>query len=196
MKFFLLIITSLSSLSINAQLKIGLKAGFLISNNKVDYTNSNAEYSNEAKKGGLFGLVADWPLSKSIFLQSGLELVVKGSKERHSGGGIYGNYDYAINQPLTYFNVPLNLIYAANTGKGKFIMGAGAVVGFLLSNNYRNYELKDIDIGVNVVTGYEWPIGFFVNVNHVRGLKNISANKQYISDFKNYYYGLSLGYMF
>jgi hypothetical protein len=87
-------------------------------------------------------------------------------------------------------------MYAANAGKGKFIMGAGPVVGFLLGNNYRNYELKDIDIGVNVVSGYEWPIGFFVNVNHVRGLKNLSANKQYIGDFKNYYYGLSLGYMF
>ncbi len=196
MQFFLLIITSLSSLSINAQLKIGLKAGFLISNNKVDYTYRNTGYSSEAKKGGLFGLVADWPLSKNTFFRSGLEVVIKGSKERRRGTGIYGNYNYAISQPLTYLDVPVNLMYAANAGKGKFIIGAGPVIGILLSNSYRNYSLKEIDIGTKVVAGYEWPIGFFVNVTHVRGLKNISSDKQLVSDFKNFYYSLSLGYMF
>ncbi len=176
--------------------KIGLKAGFLISNNKVDYTNRNTGYSSEAKKGGLFGLVADWPLSKNTFFRSGLEVVIKGSKERRRGSGIYGNYNYAISQPLTYLDVPVNLMYAANTGNGKFIIGAGPVIGILLSNSYTNYSLKEIDIGANVVTGYEWPIGFFVNITHVRGLKNISSDKQLVSDFKNFYYSLSLGYMF
>jgi hypothetical protein len=123
-------------------------------------------------------------------------LVGKGSKEGHRRNDVYGNYDFAISQPLTYLDVPLNIMYAVKSDKGKFIIGAGPVAGFYLNNNYRNYAFKDVDLGVNIVTGYEWPIGFFVNINHTRGLKNISADKQIVSDFKNFYYGVSVGYMF
>jgi hypothetical protein len=173
-----------------------LKAGVLLSNNKVVYTNSNTEYSNESKKGGLIGLAAHWPLSKNISFQSGIELVVKGSKERRTGSGVYGDYNYANSRPLIYLDVPLNLVCAAKAGDGKFIIGGGPVIGVLLNNGYRNSVLKPTDMGFNVVTGYEWPIGFFVHLNHARGLQNISSSKQLVSDFKNRYFGFSVGYLF
>ncbi len=175
---------------------IGLKAGFLISNNDVEYSNSIIKYTREAKKGALLGLVVEWPISKKFSFRPGLEFVIKGSKERHRGSSSYGSYDFAVSQPLFYLDVPLNLLYAVKIVKGKFIIGGGPVAGFYLGNNDRNYSLKVIDLGVNVVTGYEWPIGFFVNLNHSRGLKNISEKEQFVSDFQNNYYGLSVGYFF
>jgi len=193
---FMLVLQATTFFCFAQKQKIGLKAGFLISNNKVEYTNSNIGYPHEAKKGGLIGLVVDLPLSKKVSCRSGLELVIKGSKERHRGSGFYGNYDFTISQPFLYLDVPLNLVYAIKSSKGKFIIGGGPAAGFYLGNSDRNYSLKVIDLGVNVVTGYEWPIGFFVNLNHARGLKNISEKEQFISDFRNYYYGLSVGYFF
>ncbi len=194
----LLLIALFSSLSLNAQLKFGAKAGFLVSNNTVEYINVNEalEIINEAKAGALIGVVADWQLSQSLSLRSGLELVIKGSKERQRENSFYSNYGFTIGQPLTYLDVPINLVYAIKCSSGKFIIGAGPVAGFYLHNNYTNYRFKDVDLGVNIVAGYEWPVGFFVNINHTRGLKNISLDKDFFSDYKNLYYGLSVGYMF
>lgn len=193
---FMLVLQATTFFCFAQKPNIGLKAGFLISNNDVEYSNSIIKYTHEAKKGALLGLVVDLPLSKKVSFRPGLEFVIKGSKERHRGSSSFGSYNFAISQPLFYLDVPLNLLYAVKIGKGKFIIGGGPVAGFYLSNNDRNYPLKAIDLGVNAVTGYEWPIGFFVNLNHTRSLKNISEEEQFVSNFTNYYYGLSLGYFF
>ncbi len=125
MKLFLLLYVSFLGLSAQTQPHVGMKAGVVVSNVKAQYTGSYVDYAHEAKVGVLFGVLVHWPLSESLYFRPGLELIVKGSKERHRGSYFVdgGDYDFTIGQPLTYIDVPLNLLYAIKSGKGKILIG-------------------------------------------------------------------------
>jgi hypothetical protein len=184
----------------HAQPNIGLKVGVVIAGVNAQYVGSYVDYDHTDKVGVLFGAIAHWPLSKSLYFRPGVELVVKGSKERHRGSSFFGGgeYDFTVGQPLTYIDIPLNLLYAMKSGNGKGLLGGGPVASFQLNSNYtrRAYSLKSFDPGINIQASYEWPIGFSVNLNHQRSLQNISTNKENVRNFKNYYFGISLGYLF
>jgi hypothetical protein len=196
----LLFIIALINFSfVQAQPRIGLKAGVVASGVNAKFKDIYQDYTHKAKAGALFGVMLHWPMTKSLLLCPGVELIIKGSRERHRGSYFMGSgdYDYTIGQPLSYIDIPLNFLYSTNSGKGKFLIGGGPVASFLLnSNNFGTYALKSFDPGINIQTSYEWPIGFSLNLNHTRSLQNISSDKQYLDHFKNYYYGLTLGYIF
>jgi hypothetical protein len=195
----LFILAILSCSWVQAQPRIGLKAGLIASGVKAKYTNSFEDYTQKTKVGPTIGVLVHWPISKSLVLRSGAELVVKGSRERRRGsyfmGG--GDYDYAINQPLTYIDIPINFLYSIKSGKGALLIGGGPVASILLnSNSSGSYAVRSFDPGINIQTAYQWPIGFTLSLNHTRSLQNISSDKQYLDQFRNYYTGLALGYIF
>jgi hypothetical protein len=195
----LFILAIISCPSVQAQPRIGLKAGLVASSVDAEYSNSYEDYTQKTKVGFLFGVLLDWPLSKNLALRPGAEFVVKGSRERRRRSYFMGgeNYDYTVGQPLTYIDIPLNLLYSINGSKGKLLMGGGPVASFRVNSNYSgNHTLKTFDPGINILAAYEWPIGFSLNLNHTRSLQNISSDKQYFDHFRNYYYGLTLGYIF
>ena len=196
--YLLLFLVLINFSWVQAQTRLGLKAGVVTSGVKARYNDFYQDYTHEAKAGALFGVMANCPISKNIIFRPGVELVIKGSRERHRGTDLFGEeYGFSIGQPLTCIDIPLNFLNSTNSGKGKFLIGGGPVASFLLNpNNSSSFALRSFDPGMNIQASYQWPIGFSLNLNHTRSLQNISSDKQYLNQFRNYYTGLTLGYIF
>ncbi len=192
MKAFLLTFSLLPAIYLFAQPKIGIKAGISTSFTKITHTDNYIIYGQQVKTGGIFGILLDWPLGKKVAFRPELEYVAKGYKETSTFSGS----SYTIPQTLPYIDLPLDIVYKTNNKNGKFMIGGGPVISFYILKGSSQYPFTDTDFGVNILTGYEWPIGFFISLNYTDGLKNVSASKDRISSLKNKYFGLCLGYIF
>jgi len=94
-----------------------------------------------------------------------------------------------------YLEIPLNIHYKAQTKRGIFLSGGGVSPAFILNNYYGN-QIKQFDLGINILTSYLWPMGFSINLGYTYGLLNLSSNKSYISKIQNKYFSLTAGYEF
>ena len=152
------------------KLRFGIKAGAAIASMQVKYRSVPADFS-ENKLGGIVGVLIRTPLKGSLYFQPELLMVGKGYKEKQSG------YDSRVD--LTYIELPLNLLYKFSTSKGGVFIGGGPAPAFLIGENifyFGNQNSKEFDFGINVLAGYELPIGFSINLNYTHGLVNLTAD--------------------
>jgi hypothetical protein len=107
--------------------------------------------------------------------------------------------DGYIDYPSNYFELPLNLLYTAFGKKGStFYLGGGPAPA--INMNQQGYfgsytTVKQFDLGVNFLAGYEIPIGFALNVQYTYGVLNINT----LGDgpvLKNRCFGVTIGYTF
>ncbi len=160
--------------------KFGVKAGVAFAALKQDYVDNSSSSNSVMKPGLIFGGFANIAISKSIFFQPSILYVSK-------------RYDYYNRNH--YLEIPLNILYKAQTKRGIFLTGGGVSPAFILNNYYGN-QIKQFDLGVNVLVGYQLPIGFSINLGYTYGLLNLSSNKSYISKIQNKYFSLTAGYEF
>ena len=112
--------------------------------------------------------------------------------------------------------LPLNFIYRAPGTGGHFVAGLGPTLAYALSgretykyNGETNSgkidfgsgddKLKPLEFGGNMLIGYEWKGGFFVQANYNMGftsLLNYSQNSGTSNYWKNNYFGLRIGCFF
>jgi hypothetical protein len=206
----------------NAQISLGAQAGAAFAKSSTDditdISGINLNYKNRVGFSG--GLIADIPIGESgLRIVPELYYVQKGLKADGTvsidilGQLVTADAEADIN--LSYIDLPVNLAYAIEAGNGRFIIGAGPYAGFGLSGKSKvkvsalgqseeqtedvkfgsaEDELKQFDYGANFMAAYIMNNGFMVKVNYSLGLANLSNVSD--SDWKNRYFGVSLGYFF
>jgi hypothetical protein len=156
--------------------KFGIKGGTTFSFPSVSNSYS---YDEMNQIGFLLGMHLDFATGKKFTARMEADFINKPS-------------DFS---SIYYVDIPLNLIYNLPAKKNEFLLGGGPVFSFMTSEDYLN-EYKTFDFGINLLAGYQWPLGFSINLNYTHGLTNIANPDQNISSYKNRYLGLTAGYIF
>ena len=80
--------------------------------------------------------------------------------------------------------------------KGIYFWGGGLSPAIVLNRYLNGSEIKSFDLGINVLAGYQFPMGFSINLGYTYGLLNLSSNKSYISKIQNKYFSLTTSFEF
>ncbi len=196
--FIALIITG----TISAQTRFGIKGGANLANWTVKF-NGEKDDEYKSRTGFHFGAVIDHSLSENFSIQPNLLFVSKGSGIEHE--------DHTDKAVVSTLDIPINFLYKAPAGSGKFFIGGGPNFGFNLGGQIKSDEeededleigsdvgqLKGFDFGLNFLAGYELASGLFISANYTPGLTNLQNAPSGVDlTAKSNYFGLSLGYMF
>lgn len=165
----------------------GLKLGLAVVNTQIDYPN-NINTSSSGSTSLIFGGFLNIPLSKKTAFQPTLLFVNKGVRESSQ----MLNYNY-IDQ-IHYLEIPLIWLHQNPQKIGTYFIGGGLSPAFLIRDEF--YNVNKFDLGINLLTGFKFPVGFSVNAAYTHGLLNLSADKQRILKFKNNYLSIAIGYEF
>lgn len=176
----------------NGKVKYGIKAGVTLAKSKVELDPGVTPYYDKLvfKAGAMGGVFAQIDAGKNTCFQPELLIVGKGMKEK------YETYSYR--NDFTYIELPLNFLYKPVTSKGSFFIGGGPSPAYYIGENIfygGQYYIKKFDLGINLLAGYEVPIGFSINLHYTHGLTNISRSAE-VPVTKNRCIGLSVGYTF
>lgn len=164
--------------------------------------------TSDMKVGAGGGMVLSVPIGKHVSFRPELNFVLKGGTDKED--------DFKSKVTLNYLELPLNVVYNTNVGSGMFFGGIGPSVGFGLSGtvksedggdeekekvNFGNDEeddLKPLEIGINVIAGYQFMNGFFIDARFNTSLNDLTPGDQgeVDSKFHNRYFGIGIGYMF
>jgi hypothetical protein len=148
------------------------------------------------------GFVFDYSLSKKLMLQP--ELLYSGR------GGVFGE-DVKTVYRYHSIEMPLNIVYRIEVGEhGRFFLGGGPDLGFNLSGqpfqtdypvNIIDIELgsgetdtRRVDMGLNVLAGYEFKKRWFISANDNRGLTTWFNNSATAGKWKSNVLAFSVGY--
>lgn len=202
------IFVSITVMSQNQKVKIGVKAGLNISSLAFDEN----EMNSSSRTGFTAGVMVEIPLAKNFSLQPELLYSQQGGKTSFFDSEVT-NSNYKGTLELNYLNIPLMLKYYVVKGLS---VQAGPQIGILLKANnkyednflgYENHEsfnLKDystgIDTSVNFGLGYQFKDKFYAdlryNISYSNVFKDGDANYFINQDMKNRVFQISLGYFF
>jgi hypothetical protein len=165
------------------------------------------------------GINGELPIAPDFFVQLGIQYMGKGSKGAVQFTDNAGNHTISRTLNLNYLEVPLHLIYKPRVGPGNFILGFGPYFGYAISGNaaftgsnapadsdleFINTApttdvnnliyFKRIDVGANIVVGYQLQNGIYLSLNSQLGLVPINSKTATDMVNKNTGFGLSLGY--
>lgn len=209
--FFLTVLVCFLQLNGFAQKSsVGVTAGITSSNN---YGRIGGNLLKDDSKGGItFGMHLHTPLGKSpISFQPSLNYVQKGrwfTKTNELKDWI----------ALRYAELQMNFLYNA----GGFYIGGGpyaaidlpsskitkSLVRDPVKSDYwlraetnvnfgqeANSDVKGLDYGANMLTGYRLKSGFSLNFNYSVGIRNLIPIDNGSDNIRNHYFGVSLGYL-
>jgi len=209
---FALAATTLS-LTSKAQVSFGIRAGLNLQNiNGKDI--SGKDLDTKLKTGFNIGVNAEMAVAPGFYLQPGVLFSTKGTKV---DGGT--SDDTKVN--VSYIEVPVNFIFKPALGPGKLLLGAGPYVAFGVGGKLKSgsddadikfksdittaeygadFYLKRLDVGGNLLVGYELAKKLSFQLNAQLGMSKINPNiKDYSADktsLKNTGFGISVGYRF
>ncbi|MFT3908564.1 MAG: porin family protein [Ferruginibacter sp.] len=224
-KIILLAAIAVCSISSYAQFAFGVQLGpnLELSKAKDDqYTSGIYNLENDPKVGFLIGVLAEVGFGKLAFRPE-LNFIQRGSKT-----GLAGYNQLKFN--LNYVEVPLNVVYNLKLSKvGKVFFGLGPNVGIGLGGKikYENGEstkvafdgkkepthddkahFKRMDIGANIIAGFQLKMGVFAKLGFTYGFSNLYPDKNYPhydnngnyvgtydQSYKNRSVNLTIGYM-
>jgi hypothetical protein len=155
----------------------------------VNLQNLNGKASNGDKLtndmivGFHAGVNVQMPIAPQFFFQPGLLFTTKGAK-----------YTNGSSTKLSYIELPLNVVYKALLGNGKFMLGFGPYLGYAIKITGGDY--KAFDAGGNIFAGYELAGGIFFQLNTEIGMLDINDGNPLYKSVKNTGFGLSVGYRF
>ncbi len=183
----------------------GITAGATLASYKA--TIEDISMTSDGHTGFTAGLVASIPVSKKISFRPQLNYVQKGGK--------VSDQDFTDKLTLNYLELPLNFVLNAPTKNGLFFVGAGPSLSFGLSGkdkwednmesgksdihfgNSADDDLKAFEAAINVLAGYQFSGGFFVQANYNAGISNLAIeDPEFSSKYHNRYFGLGVGIMF
>lgn len=195
----LLIIAALliSGVALKAQTKYGFKLGY----NLGSVSSNDPEIKEDGKtlSGIGFGAFAEFSVGKNFTIQPQLNYNRKGLAVAYDG--------HSDKFQFNVLDIPVNALYRSNGG---FFIGGGPNFGFNLSGGLRAHDdpsenfdfefgknpgqIKRMDLGLNLLTGYEFKNGLFVSANYLAGLTNLSNVSG--QTWRNNLLNFSLGYSF
>lgn len=175
-----------------AQITFGLKTGLSLSNYSASYHPPHSP-GTAIRPAFIFGGYIDILLSKNLYLRPEAITLMKGAYEKASENGV----SYKISRNYRTIDFPVDIIYKTKrAGQQRLLFGAGVAPGIIL-NNYNYGVFNKGDFGLNILSGYEFPIGLSFNLNYTYGLVNITtATNPDFKSLKSRYLGITLGYFF
>ena len=173
-----------------SKIKFGIKLGVALAKSKLEYPD-NSSYKFQTKSRLIAGGYVDFGINKDVVFQPALLYVRKGVRETTQS-----QYNYGSNVLFNYLEIPLNILYSVPAKKGNYFIGGGLSPAIKLNNYLYGDELKSVDLGVNLLAGYKFSVGFSINIGYTYGLLNVSNNKEYASKIQNKYFSLAAGYEF
>jgi hypothetical protein len=117
-----------------AQTQVGLCAGMNFSNVRMEGKNGQGN-STKSTPGFQIGLTVDIPLVANFYLQPGALYSGKGFKQTDNWFAGSGN-ELKVN--VSYFEVPLNLLYKPRLGSGKVLVGAGPYAAYGTGGSWKS----------------------------------------------------------
>ena len=171
------------------KLRFGIKAGVAIADQQ--YENNQNSIDHGYKAGGMVGIFVRTPLNSNLYFQPELLMVGKGTKQAYQY--------YESRSDFTYIELPLNLLFKSSKSRSAFFIGGGPAPSVLIGENifYYGYtSAQTFDLGINMLAGYELPIGFSVNLNYTHGLMNVAPDEENVPKIKNRSFGITIGYIF
>ena len=215
----------LSSVAIQAQIGFGLLGGVNFQN--INGKDSNGDkLENGLLTGFHAGLNVNIPVATDFYFQPGLLFSVKGVNNEFFSTDVKASGDYTTTTRLSYIEMPLNLLYRPQLGNGHLLLGFGPYLAFGITGKettqfnstsiertvkfkntvedwtdlVENAYYRPFDAGANILFGYEFAMGVFVQLNAQLGLLKINPEYAWVSDdemaYRNTGYGLSFGYRF
>jgi len=202
----------------SAQISLGGQAGAVLSkpSTKIPSDISALTYNINSLTGFSVGLIADIPIGESGFrVIPELYYVGKGFKADATIDLLGQQIKGETKTSISYIDLPINFAYAFELGNSRLMVGAGPYAGFGISGktitkttvsgisqeDKRDVEFGNgsdqydrLDIGANFMAAYILNNGLMFKVNYSLGLINLSNNSD--SDYKNRFFGVSLGYFF
>ena len=164
--------------------------------------------TSDIKVGFTAGVMSSIAMGKSFSFQPGLNFIQK--------GGTYEEEGTTDKTTLNYLELPFNFVYHTNSAKGKFFAGAGPSLSYGISGKdewddgyYQETteikfgsedddDLKQLEIGINVLAGYQLKNGLFFAANYNMGINNIMSEsfEDYKTSYHNRYFAIRIGYLF
>lgn len=211
-KIILVLVVLTTTFSVTqAQVRFGVQAGaaFASLNSEID----GEDQDFESRIGMTLGFLADVPITDNFVFQPALNYVQKGGKMEETESGV------TVRESLTfsYIELPLNFVYRSAPESG-FFAGIGPVIGFGVGGKTKfkmsggggpdieeeediNFgsgedEVKPLEIGGNIVAGYQLPNGVFIAANYNMGFTNLYNDAPDGYSLKNSYFGLKVGFKF
>lgn len=187
----------ISGAAVSAQTKFGFKLGY----NAGNVSSNDADIKEDGKtlSGIGFGAFAEFSVGKNFAIQPQINYNRKGVSVAHGGHSDKFQFDV--------LDIPVNALYRSNGG---FFIGGGPNLGFNLSGGLRAHDdpsenfdfefgknpgqIKRMDLGLNLLTGFEFKNGLFVSANYLAGLTNLSNVSG--ETWRNNLLNFSLGYSF
>jgi len=200
-------------LSVNAQVKYGLKAGVNFAN--ATLKQSGMSISPESITSFHFTGFADIGISEKFSFQPGLSFQGKGAKIDVNESGMY----VRSTDNISYLEVPLNGVLYLPLGEGNLFIGAGPYValGLFGKSKYEtNFPVEEsgeedakfgnseddnvapIDLGLNFMLGYQLKSGLLFNAGYGLGLANTIPKdlRENGTKSNNKVFSISVGFAF
>jgi hypothetical protein len=189
----------------NAQgARIGLTAGVALSNFSAK---ENGQRDNGTGITGVTaGVLIDLPAGKHFSIQQATNYVEKGTKDTDPMSG-------SVKININTIEVALNFLYNTRGDGGNFYIGAGPTVTYALSGeitadfgtgpnkldmkfgNGDDDNMRRLDVGANLLTGYCFSNGLFLSANYNLGLRNLFPGGSSDDKLNSRYFGIKLGWL-
>ncbi|OFY72702.1 MAG: hypothetical protein A2V46_08720 [Bacteroidetes bacterium RBG_19FT_COMBO_42_7] len=213
------VILIFSTVALQAQIGFGLLGGLNFQNINGKDNNGN-KLENGLLTGFHAGVNINIPVAPDFYFQPGLLFTVKGAKNDFFSPEAKASGDYETTTKLSYIEMPLNLLYRPQLGKGYILLGFGPYIAYgiggtensellgLLSyersvkykNTVTNFPdlienayYRPFDAGANIFFGYELSLGVFLQLNAQLGLLKINPEYAWLTDSKASYKNTGYG---
>jgi len=199
-----------------SQVSVGLQGGGVLSRPSIESSDIfDVGFETNSRMNWQAGLVLDVPLGEGGWrFMPELNYANKGYKVDFTGE-IFGEpYSIEGKSNIAFLELPFNMVYAADLGGSKLLLGAGPYGGYALSgkNDFRmrvgssqmdsetsdvrfgNEEgtLKRFDYGLNAMVGFLVNEGLLLKANYSYGLADLSNDNS--GSYKNRYFGFTLAF--
>ncbi|MDR3227637.1 MAG: PorT family protein [Prevotellaceae bacterium] len=176
-KLFFATLILFVSIEASAQLKLGIKGGWDFLNFDISESFKGQLKTDKSVAWNL-GVVAQVKLSGSLYLQP--EILYSSQKKievNPSSTMIIPDVLYDKNAKISYFQVPVNLLYKFNILAVEPFISGGAYFGYAIDRKmpayYSKENIKKTDWGVSIGAGVDF-LKFQVSARYNWGLQDIS----------------------
>lgn len=211
---------------INAQTRVGIQAGYNISDVLMEDRDGNKNPTKPIS-GFHIGFNVDIPVAKNFYVQPVFEYITKGFEQNDN---YFFGSDNETKVRASYIQLPVNFIYEFKIHKGKLYVGAGPYVGYGTGGKWKsksdvligdirienhgdvNFKEDSMDgefgvylygkpweLGSNLLVGYQFFDRFKLQINNKTGMSNLQPETGGQTEggvLKNRVYSFSLAYTF
>ena len=220
MKFFtLFFVMAFAAITSYAQVSLGIRGGYV----NTGLESSGAAPGTTRQDNWQAGLYANIPLFERGYLHPGMSYLVKGAGLNYALTHPVNLFSTgATKLKLQYLELPVNLVYKVPVSFGKLFAGVGPYAAYCLRGDYdlavynngqlvqsgsqqlafktapnvfgTNIKVQRWDAGLNCCAGVELNCFLTLTGHYGYGLTDI--DKSAGNNFRNRYWGLSLGFLF